>query len=409
MEEYRFHTLDNGVRLIHLHTDAIVAHCGLFINAGTRDEDKTEKGIAHFIEHMLFKGTERRKVYHVLSRLENIGADLNAYTTKEDTCVYASFLKQFYERTLELLYDIVANSTFPPREIAKEKDVIHDEINAYLDTPSEQIFDDFEEMLFKGHPLANNIFGTKPTIDSFDQEMIRAFMMKNYTADRMLICSVGNISFNRLIKLTERYFAQLPASISYHKREPFKVSKPHEKLVSKNVFQSHGVIGREAYSLQDERRHGLAVLINLLGGPAMNSRLNLGVREKYGLSYHLEANYVPCSDSGVCNIYMSADNGSIERTIDLVLRELKRLRERTLGPVQLKIARQQFIGQMAIANEANSNKMLAMGKGYLSQNHLLTMEQLQRKIENISSQLLLEIANEIFDRNKLSMLIYKKP
>ncbi|MCF8304358.1 MAG: insulinase family protein [Bacteroidales bacterium] len=406
--EYRYHTLNNGLRIIHLPTEAMVAHCGLFINAGSRDEAHQEQGIAHFIEHMLFKGTKRRKVYHVLSRLENIGADLNAYTTKEETCIYASFLKQYYARTLELLYDIIANSTFPPKEIKKEKDVVIDEINAYLDTPSEQIFDDYEELLFKGHPLANNILGTKETINSFDQAMIRRFMANYYHPGSMVICSVGNIRFKRLVKLVERYFSGLEPNERTYKREAFKGSKPYEKLVKKDTFQSHGIIGEEAYSLQDDRRFGLAVLTNLLGGPAMNSRLNLGVREKYGLSYHLEANYVPYTDTGVFNIYMSADDGSIERTIELVYRELKRLRERKLGIMQLKVAKQQFIGQLAITNEANINRMLGMGKNFLQQLHVHSIEEIERIIENLSAEELLSIANEIFDRNKMSMLIYKK-
>ncbi|MCK4676751.1 MAG: insulinase family protein [Bacteroidales bacterium] len=404
--EYQLHTLSNGIRLVHRHADNTVSHCGIIIGAGSRNEETKEHGLAHFIEHGIFKGTTKRKVYHVLSRLEIVGSDLNAYTTKEETCIYASFLNRYYDRTLELISDITFNSTFPEKELKKEKDVIIEEINSYRDNPAEMIFDDFEELLFDGHPLGRNILGTKKNIKLFDKAKIDRFMANNYHTDRMVICSVGKINFRKLITLVEKYFSGISSNFNHTAPVPFLLYKPAKRSVKKRNFQTHCMIGNIAYNYNDNHRMPMALLNNLLGGPGLNSRLNLAIREKHGLAYNNESNFSPYSDTGVFSIYLGIDNGSVDKTLHYVYNELKLLREKKLGAMQLRTAKRQFIGQLAIFYEQNLSRMLSMGKSLLLSDKVMTLEAVNEKIDSVSAAEISEIANEVFDPDQLSVLTY---
>jgi predicted Zn-dependent peptidase len=403
---YNYAQLSNGIRIIHRETAGNVAHCGVAINAGSRDELPTENGIAHFIEHIIFKGTKNRKAFHILSRLENVGGDLNAYTAKEETFIYASFLSNYYERTLELFADILFNSTFPEKEIQKEKDVVLDEINSYKDSPSELIFDEFEELLFKGHPIGGSILGSPETVKSFRREDITRFMQRNYLTNRMVIASVGNIKLEKLVLLAERFFGAAPVINTEVKRETFEKYAPEFKVETKSNFQVHCVLGNLAYSLKNEKRTALALLNNILGGPGMNTRLNLNIRERYGYCYNIESHYQPFSDSGYFNIYIGTDNGYLDKSIQLIFKELKALREKPLGTLQLHRAKQQIIGQLAISLESKVSEMISIGKSHLFFDEVDTFEIIQQKIDRLTANDLQDVANEIFVQDKFSMLTY---
>lgn len=403
---YNYAQLSNGIRIIHRETAGNVAHCGVAINAGSRDELPAENGIAHFIEHIIFKGTKNRKAFHILSRLENVGGDLNAYTAKEETFIYASFLSNYYERTLELFADILFNSTFPEKEIQKEKDVVLDEINSYKDSPSELIFDEFEELLFKGHPIGGSILGSPETVKSFRREDITRFMQRNYLTNRMVIASVGDIKLEKLVLLAERFFGAVPIINTEVKRDLFEKYTPESKVETKSNFQVHCVLGNLAYSLKNEKRTALALLNNILGGPGMNTRLNLNIRERYGYCYNIESHYQPFSDSGYFNIYIGTDNGYLDKSIQLIFKELKALREKPLGTLQLHRAKQQIIGQLAISLESKVSEMLSIGKSHLFFDEVDTFEIIQQKIDRLTANDLQDVANEMFVQDKFSMLTY---
>jgi len=400
-------TLPNGIRLIHHTIPNRVAHVGIFINSGTRDEMAGEHGIAHFIEHTIFKGTLKRSVLQVLNRLENVGADMNAFTTKEETCIYASFLNEYYDRTLELFNDILFHSTYPEKELEKEKQVVLDEIRSYKDTPSEQIFDDFEDLVFKGHALGNNILGTEKSLKRITRENIFQFIRDTYIFDQIIIVSSGNISFQRLQKLVVKYFNETSEKVMPRVRKPFQKYAPMTRSLKKKIFQVHCILGAEAYTYTDERRIPLALLNNILGGPIMNSRLSLALRERNGLTYHNESNYTSFSDSGIVSIYFATDNLHFERALGIVHKELDKLRKEKLSPIQLHTIKKQLVGQIAIGQESNLSIMLTIGKSYLIQGWYDPVESLIRKIEAITADQLREIANEIFDPSKLSMLTFK--
>ncbi len=404
---YRYYTLPNGIRVAHLESLSPVAHCGITINAGSRDEKDHEQGLAHFIEHLIFKGTKRRKMYQILSHMENVGGDINAYTTKEETCIYASFLTEYYGRCLDLLSDILFNSTFPEKAIRNEREVVLDEINSYKDNPGEQIIDDFDEILFKQHSLGKNILGTPQKLKKFDHAKILDFIEKNYSTHEMVICSVGNIKFDKLVTLAEKYFGHFPERVRKNQRTPFNSYSPSTKEIKRDNHQAHCVIGNLGFSSLDDNKINLILLNNLLGGPGLNSRLNMGIREKYGYCYHIESNYQPYSDTGAFYIYLGTDNGHLEKTINLVNKELKKLTQEKLGSLQLKRAKQQLKGQAAICYESNINKMLSMGKSVLLRNKVDTLEDIYKRIDAITSSHLIEVANEVLDHKMLSMLTYK--
>jgi len=401
------HTLDNGIRLVHHRIPNLVAHCGIIINVGSRDESEKEHGIAHFIEHMLFKGTTKRKAYHILSRLEDVGGELNAYTTKEETAIHASFLKDDYERAVELISDITFNSVFPEKEIEKEKDVVLEEINSYLDNPSELIFDDFEELIFTGQPIGRNILGSPESVKSYSKKTITGFISDNFNTEEMVFCSVGNISDEKILKLFKSYFSGITTKNRKTRAGMKWEYKPGIETKNMDTFQSHCIIGNTAYDLKDERRMGLFLLNNILGGQGLNSRLNLSLREKKGLAYNIESGYNPYFDTGIFSIYFGTDSHNLNKSIAVVMSELKRLRSSKLGSIQLSKAKNQIKGYLARGYENHENLMLSLGKSLLVFNKIDTIEDICKKIDEITSEQLLEISNEIFEPEKLSTLIYK--
>ena len=405
---YQYHTLPNGLRIVHKQTKSPVAHVGVIINAGSRDELPQEHGLAHFTEHVFFKGTEKRKLFQVLGRLENIGADLNAYTTKEDISLFASFPKTYYNRTIELFSDILFHSVFPAKEIEKEKDVIIDEINAYEDTPAEAIFDDFEDMLFPGNGLGRNILGKPAILRKFQHKDIKAFTSKHVHPANMVLCSVGGISINRLIEMVSRYFNQSTTPFSLIQRESPGIYKNLEENRKRSVYQAHCMIGNRAYSSYDKQRVAMALLNNILGGPAMNSRLNLAIREKHGIAYNIESNYSPLSDTGVFAIYLGTDVSSLEKSIGLVHHELDKLRQGHLGTMQLHTGKRQLIGQIAIGMELHQNEMLSMGKSILLYDKVEGLREICQKINDVTTTEMMEAANLVFDPASMSMLTFTK-
>jgi len=404
---YLRHTLSNGIRIIHKPVNQQVAHCAIMVNTGSRDENDDEQGLAHFIEHTIFKGTRKRKSFHILSRMENVGGEINAYTTKEEICIYSSFLPQYYERALELFADISLRSSFPKKELEKEKEVVIDEINSYRDNPSEEIFDEIEELVFQDHPLGRNILGTEKLVKSFDKEDILNFAKNNIHTNEAVLCSVGNIDFKKLVQLSEKFFGSIPERNRNKSRQKFDNYQPKEVYKNKGQYQAHCIIANEAYSSEDKRRTALVLLNNILGGPGLNTRLNMGIREKYGFCYNIESSYSPFSDSGIFTLYLGTDFSYLNRTIQLAQKELKKLREKPLGSLQLQRAKKQLIGQIAIGQESNVNELLSMGRSILSYDKVDSVEEIYNEIENTNAKELQNIANEIFDINKLSILVYK--
>jgi predicted Zn-dependent peptidase len=405
--ELQVHTLPNGIRLVHHFVPSKVAHIGLFINAGTRDENEREHGIAHFIEHTIFKGTEKRNVFQVLNRLENIGADLNAYTSKEETCIYATFLNEYYDRTLELFQDILFHSTFPEKELAKEKQVVMDEIRSYQDNPADQIFDDFEDLVFAGHPLGKNILGTVKSLKQFSRKDLQDFIRRNYCPEEIVVVSVGEIEFPRLVRLITKYFSQTLERRKPGPRIPFYGYQVVVKAQRKKTFMVHCMVGCPGYAFSDERRIPLALLNNMLGGPILNSRLSLALRERNGLTYHNESNYTPYSDAGIISIYFGTDPVHYEKALKIVHQELTRLRNQKLTKIQLHTIQKQLIGQLAIAQESNLGQMLSIGKNFLLRNKFDPIETIISRINDTTAEELLEIANDVFEPEKLSMLTFQ--
>lgn len=405
--QYQVYTLSNGIRLVHKHTNSRVAHCGITINAGSRDELPAEQGLAHFIEHLIFKGTRKRKAYQVLSHMENVGGEINAYTGKEDTCIYATFMNIHYARCLDLISDIIFDSVYPEKEILKEKEVVIDEINSYKDSPGEQIFDDFDEVIFHGHSLGANILGTPRHLKKFTRKHIFEFLRRNYTTSEMVISSVGNIDFKNLVKMVEKYFGQLSIGQRQKPRIPFEYYEPENRIVKRRNHQVHCIMGNIAYHANHDHKTTLVLLNNILGGPGLNSRLNMGIREKYGFCYNIESYYQPYSDTGIVGIYTGTDSGYIDRTNELVRKELNQLRNKRLGSLQLKRAKLQLQGQVAISFESNNNEMLSIGKSLLLYDRIDTIEEINQKIDAITPSDLLEVANEIFDPKRLSMIMYR--
>jgi predicted Zn-dependent peptidase len=405
--DYLLHTLGNGIRLIHYRIPGVVAHCGLIINTGSRNEKISEHGVAHFLEHMLFKGTSKRKAYHILSRLEDVGGELNAYTTKEETAVHASFLHEDYERAIELLSDIVFNSVFPEREIEKEKDVVIDEINSYRDSPSELIFDDFEELIFNGQPIGRNILGTPESVRSITREKIESFIAENYDTGQMVVCSVGNIPDKKILQLFISYFSGISNNKKVKQISKKWDYKPSTLIKNMDTYQNHCIIGNLAYNLKDERRMVMFLMNNILGGQGLNSRLNMSLREKNGLAYNVESNYNPYCDTGVFLIYFGTDSHCLDKSIAIAMAELKKLRTTSLGTIQLSKAKNQIKGYLARGYENYESLMLSLGKSLLVFDKAEGLEYLYKKIDQVTAGDILDTANDILDPDRLSMLVYK--
>jgi predicted Zn-dependent peptidase len=407
MIDYQVHTLSNGIRILLKHSPSAITHCCFVVNAGSRDEPEHKEGLAHFIEHLLFKETERRNTNQILNRLELVGADLNAYTTKEYTCIHASLLRQHLERTVDLFEDILFHSTFPQEELEKERGVILDEIASYLDQPEEAIQDDFEELLFKDHALGKNILGTPDTVAVLNKVDINQFMEANYNTAEMVFAVFGDHDFDKLIKLAEKYFGVIPANHTKKDRLKPHDNKGERLNVSRPISQTHCIIGNRAYPSSHHHKTGLLLLNNLLGGMGMSNRLNLEIREKYGIAYTIESNYTPLSDTGIFSIYFGTDNEKAEKALKLVHKELKKLRDQKLGSLQLHQAKQKFIGQIALAEENRMGLIISMAKSLLDFDHVDTLEQVFEKINATTAEQLLEISNHVFDNHSMTTLLFE--
>ena len=407
MKTISTHILTNGLRIIHCPSPTDVVYCGYAINAGTRDEQDNEQGMAHFVEHLLFKGTSHRKAWHILNRMENVGGDLNAFTNKEETIVYSTFLKEHFMRAAELLTDIVFHSTFPENQIEKEVEVIIDEIQSYEDSPAELIFDDFEELIFPNHPLGRNILGKPELLRSFGTKDALRFTHSRYRTGNMVFFIMGNIEFRKVVKTIEKLTNDIPAfqEESINRLTPPDYI-PRDITINRDTHQSHVMIGTRAYDAHDKRRTGLYLLNNILGGPGMNSRLNIALREKNALVYNVESNLTSYTDTGVFSIYFGCDPEDKERCIELARKELKKLRENLMKDSQLSAAKKQIIGQLGVASDNFENCALDMGKCFLHYNRYEEKEEVYKRIENISASEILDIANDIFCEKNLSTLVY---
>ena len=404
---YNEYTLPNGLRIIHEPTLSKVAYCGFAIDAGTRDEAEDEQGMAHFVEHLIFKGTEKRKAWHILNRMENVGGDLNAYTNKEETVVYADFLTGHLERALELLGDIVFHSTFPQHEIEKETEVIIDEIQSYEDNPSELIFDDFEDMIFRNHPLGRNILGKPELLRSFRTEDVLSFTRRFYQPGNMVFFVQGQYDFKKIIRLAEKHLSDIPAVTVDNQRMPPPLYVPERLVVPKDTHQAHVMIGSRGYNAYDDKRTALYLLNNVLGGPGMNSKLNVSLRERRGLVYNVESNLTSYTDTGAFCIYFGTDIEDMDTCLKLTYKELKRMRDVKMTSSQLAAAKKQLIGQIGVASDNFENNALGMAKTYLHYHKYESSESVFHRIEALTAEQLLEVANEMFAEEYLSTLIYK--
>lgn len=409
--EYHVHTLSNGLRIIHEPLRSRVAYCGFAVDAGTRDEREQEQGMAHFVEHLIFKGTQKRRAWHILNRMENVGGDLNAYTNKEETVVYSAFLVEHFARAFELLADIVFHSTFPQREIEKETEVIIDEIQSYEDNPAELIFDDFEDLIFRGHPLGRNILGRPDLLRTFRTEDAADFTRRYYRPENMVFFVLGDVDFRRVVRLAEKLVGDLPGGGAdcnvAARRTPPPLYVPDRLVLDKGTNQAHVMIGGRGYNAYDHRRTALYLLNNLLGGPGMNSCLNVALRERRGLVYNVESNLTAYTDTGTFCIYFGCDPDDVELCTRLVYRELKRLRDRRLTATQLAAAQKQLIGQIGVASDNNENNALGMAKTFLHYNRYESQEAVCRRVSELTADELLAVAGEMLSEDYLSVLVYK--
>ena len=403
--EFYTYRLPNGIRGIHRQVKGAVAHCALVVDAGSRDERTGEYGLAHFTEHAFFKGTQRRRAWQVNCRLENLGGELNAFTTKEDTTIHATTLRSDFPKAAELIADVAFRSVYPDRELEREKEVIADEINTYKDSPADMIYDTFEEMLFAGSELGHNILGRKAALMRYDGDAIRRFTARTHTTDRMVFASIGNIPARQAEAVAMRCFGGEPATERGFARSVPAATEPFRKTVCRHTHQTHCIIGSRAFGISEDRRLPLALVTNILGGPCANSLLNIVVREKNGLSYNIEASYTPYGDTGIVAIYFSSDHSNAEQCIELIEGQLHKLRTVPLTARQLSMAKKQFIAQLAISSESNEGYMLGAGKSFLTHDDVDTMEQVYAKVRSLTAVQLTEVAEEVF--SGMSRLIYK--
>ncbi len=391
------HTLSNGLRIIHRPSLSEISYCGIVVNTGARDEYPNEFGMAHFVEHMLFKGTAKRKAHHIANRMENVGGELNAYTTKEETFFYATFLKEYFPRAVELMSDILFHSTFPPRQIEREREVILDEINSYYDSPSELIDDDFENMLYTGHELGHYILGEPETLQSFNRERIHRFMARQYHPSEMMFFSFGKTTFEKVVRQVEKYFSVTQEeTIPPKKRVSSDTFAPYVKRMEKNTAQTHVMMGWPALPMHHPQRYALFMLNNIFGGGSMNSRLNVSLREKHGLAYNVESNVTLYSDTGLFSVYFACDPKQREQCIRLIRKEIEKVMTTGLTPMQLSLVKKQWKGQLGIASENNENAALSMAKQYLHFHDYTPLEEVFSTIDALTSTQVKEMAEELF-------------
>jgi predicted Zn-dependent peptidase len=404
---YQIKELSNGIRIVHQEvTHTRLVHCGFILNIGSRDETKEQEGLTHFWEHMAFKGTKKRKTFHILNRLESLGGELNAYTTKEKVCFYASILKEHYNKAAELLFDITFNSTFPQKQIEKERQVILEEMAMYRDSPDDSIMDELDELVFEHHALGRNILGTEETVGGFSQGDFFDFISTRLDTYQIVFSIVGNISFEKALKAIEGPLNEIQAKRSLYVRNGFHDYTPKRKVVTREVTQSLCAIGKPAYNLHDPKRFELHLLNNILGGPSMNSRLNLSLRENHGYVYSIESSYQAFSDTGFFGIFFGTEEKTLKKAQLLVMKEMEKLRTKKLGIVQLQMSKDQTIGQMAMAEENYAALMLVYGKSLIDHGKIEPLDSIFDRIRSTTAENLQEIAQEMFNPDQLSFLTY---
>jgi predicted Zn-dependent peptidase len=401
-------TLPNGLRCAFQYKKSTVAHMAVAIKAGSRDELEHQQGLAHFIEHNLFKGTEKRKAYHVLSRLDDVGGELNAYTSKEETIIHASFLKTDFRRAADLLADVVFKSNFPVKELEKEKEVIKDEIHSYLDSPGDRIFDDYEDFIFAGDALGRNILGTPKSVDGLTREDIFEFQERTYTAERITLSIVGPFGQQRVEQMAQEFFAQHQLNNNTWESHFEAPNKPQRRVEEVAQFQDHYIIGWRTPGIHHPQRRALLLLNNVLGGPGMNNRLGLNIREKHGIAYNIESFLNLYSDIGLLGIYLGCDPSQTERAAALAAKEVKKLQEQRLGTLQLSKAKNQFIGQMALAEENGLNACIGAGRALLYFDKINSFEYVAAQMQGITAEDLMEAAQDFLSPDQGYELIYKK-
>ena len=407
MKNIYTHTLENGLRIIHRQFPSEISYCGIALNTGTRDEYDNEWGMAHFVEHMLFKGTKRRKAHHISNRMENVGGDLNAYTTKEETFIYSTFLKEYFPRAVELLSDVIFNSEFPETQINREREVILDEIDSYADYPSELIYDDFENLMLSGHDLGHYILGDTESLNSFNGDNIRSFVERQYQTSEMVFFSFGKTPFTKVVKLLEKHFNTILESDKAQKiRVAPIITSPITKIIEKNTTQTHVVLGWNKYNMFHPDRYVIYLLNNILGGGSLNSRLSRTLREKNGLVYNIESNISLYSDTGFYSIYFASDPKNKDKCLKLINKEIKVIMEKELTHMQLTVAKRQWKGQLGISAEMNENNALSMAKNYLHHKRYIDIEEIFAKVDEISAKQIKDVANVLFSSAPFE-LIYK--
>jgi peptidase, M16 family len=408
MNLYNTMTLSNGLRVIHQPSDSNVVYCGYELNVGTRNEEPGYEGMAHFCEHVSFKGTKRRKSWHISNALESVGGDLNAYTNKEDTVYYAAVLKEHTARAIDLLTDIVFYSTYPQAEIDKEVEVICDEIESYNDSPAELIYDEFENLLFANHALGHNILGTAERVRSFKTADAQRFTQRYYRPENSIFFLYGDVDFKRVVRLLERAtsdFASSKPIIEPALNQPLPPNMPDFIEKNHGTHQAHVMVGTRGYDIHDKRRMSLYLLNNLLGGPGMNARLNLSLRERHGLVYTVESSMVSYCDTGVWAIYFGCDPKDVGRCLKLVRKELDRVIQKPLSDTQLRVVKKQIKGQIGVACDNRESFALDFGKSYLHYGWERDLNSLFRHIDEVTAESMQQVAAELMQQERLTTLV----
>jgi predicted Zn-dependent peptidase len=405
MRDCTIFTLTNGLRVVHQRiTTSAIVHCGLVLDIGSRDESILNQGIAHFWEHMAFKGTRKRKTLDIINSLDSVGGELNAYTDKEKIAFYASVRKEYFERAVDLLSDITFHSVFPEKELEKERGVILEEMAMYLDSPDESLQDEFESIVFKNHPMGMNILGRAETINAFQKKDFVSFFKGHINAKKVVFSCVGDIALEEVERLAKKYLENFKTHQLNGRRKKFASYKPGYQVLERTVKQAKCAIGGEAYPVHNGNRVPLYLLVNILGGPGMNSRLNLSLREKYGLVYSVDAHYIPYSDTGMFAVFFGTEPKQLDKCINLVKKELLKFCDKPLSRRQLAAAKEQIKGQLAMSEENNLSLMLMMARSVLLYNRVPRLEEIFQTIDNTDAQKLQDVAQDIFDEKKLSLL-----
>ena len=399
-------TYKSGLRLVYLHKPSEVAHVGFFFRAGSRFEKKNQTGLAHFLEHCVFKGTKKRNGIQTISRIDEVGGELNAYTAKEELCLHASFPKSHTARALELLSDISINPVFTKKEVEKEKEIIFDEINSYLDSPYDKIFDDFEEELFKGHALGNNILGVKEGLANLNKKDLEGFVKDYFSKENLVVSFVGDISLKVIERMLGKHLHAMPEKGSQVKIDPFSGYKPFRIVRKEANYQAHLVMGGMAPSYFNTSRTAMAMLMNMIGGPAMNATLNISLRERHVLAYSVEANYVPYADVGFWQVYVGCESKNIKKSLKLIENELDRLQKKPISTAKLTKVKQQFKGQLALSMDVNSGLMHSLGKSLLAFGQIDTIEEIHKSIDSISADELQKLAQTYMQKSEVSSLVF---